>query len=90
MRNHFSDRFPGEVYDLNGAPVVLQRQHAASWGHTWRCAYVERAGGSNVVVLGKSFAIEPGMMERLSWDLLGNVRDGRFIPVEPHDLSVIA
>jgi hypothetical protein len=71
MPNHFEDRHAGEAYDLNGAPVVLVRQHAASWGHTWIVRYVDE---------DRTFAIEPGGLDLLGWELLGHVVDGVWCP----------
>lgn len=72
MPNHFEDRHAGEVYDLNGAAVVLIRQHAANWGHTWIVRYIEDEPG-------RLFAIEPGGLDMLGWELLGHVRGGSFV-----------
>lgn len=79
MPNHFEDRHAGEVYDLNGAPVVLVRQHAANWGHTWIACYMDDYSAARG---GRTFAIEPGCMELLGWELLGHIVDGRFISRE--------
>jgi hypothetical protein len=71
MPNHFTDRHAGEVYDLNGAPVVLVRQHAAHEGHTWIVRYIDDAPG-------QTFAVEPYYLGKLGWTLLGHVKRGIF------------
>lgn len=67
MLNHFADRHAGEVYDLNGAPVVLIHQHAASWGQTWIVRYLDDEPG-------RTFAIEPGYLDKLGMGTAGPPR----------------
>ena len=71
MPNHFTDRERGEIYDLNGAPVVLMRQRSAPWGQTWVVRYVDEGPDA-------AFSIEPGYLDDLGWELLG--RDGKLFP----------
>jgi len=74
MPNHFEDRRPGEVYDLNGAPVVLMRQRAAPWGQTWIVRYLRDTPDV-------AFSLEPGYLNLLSWELLGHVGHDGYVPV---------